>query len=340
MTEPTEQCTAYIVNEHSGGTHRCIREAGHTGGEWGEDHCGPVDDRGVRYCWGDNAIGAVPHKPDDPAVSSAGPAPATDRNTLREQVVAAIKASPFEELRSVDHAPNGPLQITVKVDDLADVLVRRLTDAVLPAPTDQTAVLRDAADRIDATRAPFPIAVQNGITWATAELRRLAGEAQQDETRRCVCGEPETPSTVHRTDGPCYASEAQQEPCGRPSAIPTPCSAGDWCCEGPREAQQDPTQDGRTTLPCNWARTQQPHAQHNWEPQPGMDPVHCPGHPVKQPPMDPVHILGIGADAAVARPGQPETHSCRNCEGIDPDTCLMNPDRPRVIRSGQPETDT
>ncbi|WP_406227414.1 hypothetical protein [Streptomyces anthocyanicus] len=33
-----------------------------------------------------------------------------------------------------------------------------------------------------------------------------------------------------------------------------------------------------TDLPCNWARTRWPHPPHDWEPQPGMDPVHCPGH--------------------------------------------------------------
>ncbi len=39
-----------------------------------------------------------------------------------------------------------------------------------------------------------------------------------------------------------------------------------------------------------------------------------------------------------------ETHSCSNCEGIDPDTCLMNPDRPtsRAAEAGpaqEPETE-
>ncbi|MEZ7005001.1 hypothetical protein [Streptomyces sp. AD55] len=46
------------------------------------------------------------------------------------------------------------------------------------------AILVEEADRIDATRAQFPIAVQNGITWATAELRRRAAEPRRvaDET--------------------------------------------------------------------------------------------------------------------------------------------------------------
>lgn len=33
-----------------------------------------------------------------------------------------------------------------------------------------------------------------------------------------------------------------------------------------------------TRLPCNHARLRQEHGPHDWEPQPGMDPVHCPGH--------------------------------------------------------------
>lgn len=33
-----------------------------------------------------------------------------------------------------------------------------------------------------------------------------------------------------------------------------------------------------TSLPCNWARTRWPHPPHDWEPQPGMNPVHCPGN--------------------------------------------------------------
>lgn len=49
--------------------------------------------------------------------------------------------------------------------------------AVVSSPR---AILREAADRIDATREPFPIAVQNGIVWAVSELRRLADEAQPE----------------------------------------------------------------------------------------------------------------------------------------------------------------
>jgi hypothetical protein len=33
--------------------------------------------------------------------------------------------------------------------------------------------------------------------------------------------------------------------------------------------------------------------------------------------------------------GGGDAHSCRNCEGIDPDSCLMNPDRTRDAQPGQ-----
>jgi hypothetical protein len=33
-----------------------------------------------------------------------------------------------------------------------------------------------------------------------------------------------------------------------------------------------------TSLPCSTATFRQPHPPHDWEPQPGMNPVRCPGH--------------------------------------------------------------
>jgi hypothetical protein len=51
----------------------------------------------------------------------------------------------------------------------------------MPAPADPAAVLREAADAVDATDFPddFIDAFDNGATWATAQFRRLADEAQQ-----------------------------------------------------------------------------------------------------------------------------------------------------------------
>lgn len=56
---------------------------------------------------------------------------------------------------------------------------------------------------------------------------------------------------------------------------------------------------GAQELPCSAAFLFRPHAGHAWEPQPGMTPVWCLGN-------------------------TGPTHSCGNCEDIDPNTCLMN----------------
>ena len=89
---------------------------------------------------------------------------------LRDRVVAAIKASPFEELRTVDHSPNGPLQITVKVDDLADVLLRRL-----PPPADRAA---EEAHRLALSAA---LRLGTGANWEAIRDRAedLVAEVRQ-----------------------------------------------------------------------------------------------------------------------------------------------------------------
>ncbi|MFE0472562.1 hypothetical protein ACFW2V_13205 [Streptomyces sp. NPDC058947] len=46
-------------------------------------------------------------------------------------------------------------------------------------PEVQAAILREAADRIDGTKDGLPVAVRNGVTWATAELRRSAAALAQ-----------------------------------------------------------------------------------------------------------------------------------------------------------------
>ncbi|MFE5628449.1 hypothetical protein [Streptomyces sp. NPDC056543] len=43
-------------------------------------------------------------------------------------------------------------------------------------------------------------------------------------------------------------------------------------------------------LQCNWAHSRVGHEPHNWEPQPGMQPVHCPGY--SEPAAEHVHKLG------------------------------------------------
>jgi hypothetical protein len=92
----------------------------------------------------------------------------TDPQTARRaRIVAAIKSSPFEELRTVDHAPNGPLQITVRVDDLADTLLRALP---APAGTDDTDLTEADIDRMMAAGVPVQIVTAPPQTHAAGHL--------------------------------------------------------------------------------------------------------------------------------------------------------------------------
>jgi hypothetical protein len=53
------------------------------------------------------------------------------------------------------------------------------------------------------------------------------------------------------------------------------------------------------------------------------------------------NLRRLGAEPVVVpdRTDDETPHRCRNCEGIDPDTCLMNPDRPAVGGAQQPTED-
>ena len=137
--------------------------------------------------------------------------PPVDRAAVRDRIVTAIKTAPFEELRTVGYAPNGPLQITIRVEELADAILRAVPAAVsVPPPTraDDRAAAECSAqnrnyesgprlciraaqhhgDHIDErgfhwsdTTAVYPLAdgtFRTGIN-VRAELRRMADEAQQ-----------------------------------------------------------------------------------------------------------------------------------------------------------------
>lgn len=109
----------------------------------------------------------------------------------------------------------------------------------------RAAVLREEADRVDATRAGFPIAVQNGITWATAELRRHAAELRRvaDETAAT-----ETPDEA-------WQREWDRRPDG---------------------ADVSDLFEITAVVPCSGTLFSA-HPPHTWEPQPGVPAVHCPG---------------------------------------------------------------
>jgi hypothetical protein len=90
------------------------------------------------------------HDPDAVPVSSPPP----DQTALRDRIVAAMRRAPFEDLRADWNAPNGPLKITARINDLADAVL-----AVLPLPADRAAVKQ----RADCTE----------IEWAEQERARF-----------------------------------------------------------------------------------------------------------------------------------------------------------------------
>ncbi|MFF8910587.1 hypothetical protein [Streptomyces olivaceoviridis] len=234
MTEPTtdspatSMCT-YGEGQASGSG--CIKHAGH-----------------------DDAHLVTPGVPAErdlwraPAAAPAGPAPATDRNTLRERIAKALAREDAHNA-GYDHGFVSQYGVDPETDGFVDAVL-----VVLPAPDQQTAeverwqrkynaeharhvavvgalvtdraavrteALREAADHLDA----LPLSdVEAGVRAAlTAELRRLAGEVQQDEAR---AWQQEWDSRLNGAD---VSDLVEIKP-----AVPD------------REAQQDPAQDGET----------------------------------------------------------------------------------------------
>lgn len=180
MTETPDEsatCTAEITNEHSGGFHRCTLEVGHSGGQFDGAHAGPVDEKGVRYCWSDQAIGAVPHKP-------AAPTPPADEN-LRDRIAAAIAES--------DGVPS--FEFAAKLHRAACLREADAVLAVLPAAWGSFELRGTAEIRAAALSEAAALADEEarhlyddmgqkaaaGARFVGARLRRLADEAQQAE---------------------------------------------------------------------------------------------------------------------------------------------------------------
>lgn len=238
----------------------------------------------------------------DPAVSSAGRAPATNPTTpshragLRQQIAAALAerytipgpdGQPVSQ--RLDHgmmvdftAEDGyPASAPVTPNEVAEAVMPVLyrewpwlraeaeDAAVLPEPaptTNHADVLRWAADHLDNSERLRDLTDDHmlDINAAANELRRLA-----DETAT----ETPAPSLRDQHRAAWHALTPDQQT-ARLTAL-------------------DAIDEPAATVPCS-GTLGTPHQPHNWEPQPGMDPVHCPG--TRKPPMDPVHILGIDAD--------------------------------------------
>ncbi|MFG2352627.1 hypothetical protein [Streptomyces sp. NPDC048521] len=113
------------------------------------------------------------------AAAPAGPTPATDRNTLRERIDAALDSLQG----TAHHLPWATRQRVIEA----------VLPAVLPAPDQQAAVLLWAADRYETILASAAAEHSSdpryytGVRDVILGLRRLASETQQDEGE-----EPET----------------------------------------------------------------------------------------------------------------------------------------------------
>jgi hypothetical protein len=125
----------------------------------------------------------------------------------------AAHAAGFQDV--LDESDRGPWGRMVGADITA--LRTALDEPVTqtpPAPTDRAAVLREAADRIDATDLPqdFVDMFDNGARWATAELRRMAVEA-------AVPGRTtdETPASIAPLAAGLPLVQGQCPACGRAS---------------------------------------------------------------------------------------------------------------------------
>lgn len=112
--------------------------------------------------------------------------PPTDRADLRDRIAEALSRAPSEELRADWTAPNGPLKITARIDDLADAVL-----AVLPEPADRAAILAEAADAVFALDYDVMVGEEGdenlgsmreawdlGTIHAEKLLRRLAAEKE------------------------------------------------------------------------------------------------------------------------------------------------------------------
>jgi hypothetical protein len=285
----------------------------------------------------------------DPAVSSAGPAPATDRDTL-ERVARRLAARDWciDEEGDDDWERRGEKFRADYLEWAREVLT------VLPAPDQQAAALSDreramlgfalemAQEEIHARSLEFT----DDDKSALDSLRRLAGEAQQDEAgapwatdgarigraliwswsdigkgefgRGYRAAQEEARAILTRA----LTRGAQQDRCPSCDHKREYHDAGGRCwftvdhgtpgsnlvcpCAPRRDASE--AQQDPTQDGCTCDHPADEHNVYGCEDDCACEwmPKRKPA-PAKLPPMDPVHILGIDADTAVSQPGQPAT---------------------------------
>jgi hypothetical protein len=177
----------------------------------------------------------------DASRAAAAPSAPADRAALRDLAANALAdAEGWQWAPGYDKAQSPTYQHYLRQ---ADAVL-----AVLPEPADRAAILREAADAAAEKHRRNP--------WTTAadviaDVRRMAGEAQQPETQAAAdCPYGEGPGN------------------------------GSGCVKPAGHDGDHVVTPGVTVVPCSRAVLQQPHIPHSWWPQPGMPYVQCPGHSV------------------------------------------------------------
>ncbi|MFB7162295.1 hypothetical protein [Streptomyces sp. NPDC056242] len=149
---------------------------------------------------------------------------------LRDRIAEALRRAPAKELRADWNAPNGPLQITARVNDLADAVM-----PVIAADTDQAAATAaDVAHALD-NATPYPIELSSKVCQFMAS--RLAEMLTIGKRLEHPVWQPEedlpagpVPEPEELAELRCMADEAQQAGAGDDEDDEQPCGEGMCQC--------------------------------------------------------------------------------------------------------------
>lgn len=214
-------------------------------------------------------------KPGCGALAAASPVPpSADQTALRDRIRRAIcEAEGF--------AWDTDMLEPDEYGEVADMVL-----AVLPEPTNRAVVLLEAAQHLYTALFPAVYAdmgqkAAEGVNRAVSELRRVAAEEQPAETE--TVDRPAVLLEIATTlDGLAETDMIRKRrslgTARRLLAVELRRMAEEQTATEPAVGEQPDTQEA-PVRPCNyWTLTSTEHTPHNWVPQPGMDPVQCPGY--------------------------------------------------------------
>lgn len=241
------------------------------------------------------------------------PDPTTD-TTLRHRVAEAMRTTRREGYEGAakhgEHRYDARCALcAADVDALTAAVL-----AVLPAPVDPATVLLWAAERVTAHAADhFPTEYDQYADALADMLRRLAGGTANNNTET----REETGAALARliADRPVSEIQAAIRILGWPplrfevvddehSCAASGCSGEPepWDVPDARPGTTDHTRT-QSVVPCSAVALRKAHVPHGWQPQPGMDFVHCPGASGWECPLDAEPAAGAGQDGAEAGRG-------------------------------------